>query len=279
MNTNGKVTLTALAISICIACASNAFALSHGNNITIYDGEEGVGYTGVGIGREDNETEKGMVQSQAWDLEGVFRKGNVLTMMGGFNFKSGVSGYPSYTSGDIFISTDANFGSPIGSSGLNDGFNNVNNSYGYEYALAVNWNDLSFKTYRLNPASTTTTVYYNANETGTATSNPWRYVSGGTQVGAGSGTGGDLLSNAIVAEYDLKGLGTDNKHYSVSFDLSSIFDDADLYGKEFYTHFTMGCGNDNLIGHDIAPVPEPSTLVLLGAGLLGAGLYRRRKMK
>lgn len=278
MNTRKISSILATVIAVALACAANAFALTYGNNITIFDKEEGSGYTGVGTGREDNEAEQGMVQSQAWDLEGVFRKGNVLTMIGGFNFKAGVSGYPSYTSGDIFISTDTTYGAPIASSDNKDGFNDVKNTYGYEYALKVDWSNLTYKVYKLNPNTTTTTVFYTGNETGTASSNPWKYVSGGTEIGFGTGTGGGLINNSITTEYNLQRMNGDDNHYAVSFDMSSVFADANLYGKDFYTHFTMGCGNDNLIGHDIAPVPEPGTMMLLGFGMLGLAIFGKRRM-
>ena len=44
----------------------------------------------------------------------------------------------------------------------------------------------------------------------------------------------------------------------------------------FGFHWGMTCANDVIEG--AAPVPEPSTLLLLGAGLIGLGLLGRRKM-
>ncbi len=46
-------------------------------------------------------------------------------------------------------------------------------------------------------------------------------------------------------------------------------------------HWTMSCGNDVIAGSvEIAPVPEPATMLLFGTGLVGlAGVARKRKMK
>lgn len=41
-------------------------------------------------------------------------------------------------------------------------------------------------------------------------------------------------------------------------------------------HTTLGCGND-LIEYNYAPIPEPGTIILLGLGLFGAGMFVRRK--
>ncbi len=46
-------------------------------------------------------------------------------------------------------------------------------------------------------------------------------------------------------------------------------------------HWTMSCGNDAIEGSaDVAPVPEPATMLLFGTGLAGlAGLRSRKKKK
>ena len=49
-------------------------------------------------------------------------------------------------------------------------------------------------------------------------------------------------------------------------------------GQTLYFHTTLGCGNDLIRKEFCVPgIPEPSTLILLGLGLTGAGLLVRRK--
>ncbi len=62
--------------------------------------------------------------------------------------------------------------------------------------------------------------------------------------------------------------------WSIDLAMLSPYVDGDLQSATF--HHTLECGND-LIEKDIAMVPEPGTMALLGIGLIGAGVVRRRR--
>jgi hypothetical protein len=91
-----------------------------------------------------------------------------------------------------------------------------------------------------------------------------------------------LYSNIPLSSYfdnftdpDLPTLPLGKKYYAATFNLSFLSTELNP-GDEFYTHFTIGCGNANLMGKGTAPVPEPATLLLLGSGLMGLAGFRKK---
>lgn len=251
----------------CIFIAGNALALT---NITIHDNRESttvlgsqtvVGYKGIGQGLEDQEVEPpNMVRDQRWDLEAFFQDGNILSMIGGYDFKNGYGGY---YSGDIFIETTGNVAYGDSGSSLRNG---------YDYVFDVDWNNGTYNVYAIDDNSTLSDVLdYNSFE-----SSPWRFdLQNESRLGYGTF---DYYSGLTNVETGFYGDSNSNLHYKVTgFDLGILGLDP---GDEFYAHFTMGCGNDNLMGHSTTAVPEPATMLLLGTGLLGlAGAGRKKFFK
>ncbi len=247
---------------------SLVLALDLGTNITIYDksSQNASGWYGI---QEDQEVEPGMVHTQIWDLEGFFMKGYELSMVGGFDFKNGEEGW---TSGDIFVDTDgdARFGN------IDEWVNNsqengnvaVKNKYGYDFVYTLDFSSNHYDIYRLSGDSNVLTTYYHQNQG----SSPWRYDSGGTLIASGSF---DYLDGLTDSDTGFLSDSSSGIHYALTgFDLADL---GLLPGQTLTAHFTIRCGNDNLMGQAPVPTPEPATIILFGSGMIGIGLFGRRK--
>lgn len=65
-------------------------------------------------------------------------------------------------------------------------------------------------------------------------------------------------------------------YYALSFDISNMHWNI---GDTLGFHWTMSCANDVIEGSVTAGVPEPSTLLLLGSGMLGVVALQRKRSK
>ena len=115
----------------------------------------------------------------------------------------------------------------------------VTNSYGYEYAIRLDFDNSSYQVYALDDDSRTQVIHYTQN----ISSNPYKYIDGG-----------DLISTQdndftyVTYNTDVFGL-TGGDHNVISgIDLEFLG-----AGQDFWAHFTIECGNDNLMGAGTTP--------------------------
>lgn len=225
--------------------------------VTIYDG---VG-TGGGSAQEIGEVEPGALNTYAWDLQRVDINDGVFSMSGGFDFINGVAPYTAdnpdgedFTSGDIFLAVGEApvYGTETGIFNYDDVSNSV---FGYDYVLDMDYTNGTYSLVSLNDESVLTSAYYSWS----TASSPWKYSSGG-----------EVLEEGLTFS-----VSEESGEYTLSVDLAYLFNQFES-GTQFWSHFTQGCGNDNLMGS--WEVPEPTTIALLSMGLFGLWFSRRKQV-
>jgi hypothetical protein len=270
--------LRILILTLIMTVGFSATALA--DNITIFDNHSSSGTCTVG-NCEDDETEPGTIQSQVWDLEAFFLNGNVLSMIGGYNFKDGVTHNDKlYKRGDIFINTTGSVSYGAGTDPINGALgcgphgNECigSNNAGWDYAIRLTFTGNTGGDYDVYSINSTTLVV--APSDIQVNSQPWKVKDSqlGTQyavlVSEGAFTFGQVPDGPGYT-----GWTGGSVHYKVDgLNLGFLGSDQDFTVKT-----TMQCGNDNLIGEGTTTVPEPTSLVLLGIGGLLAGALRYRR--
>ena len=260
-----------------------SLAINFGDNITIPDNMAGFG--GWWGPQEDQEVEPGIpLKGQAYDLEGFVYDNSSLTVVGGYNFWSP----PNPTlmlPGDLFmdIDGDVQYGNP--SSGGSGNFLEPN-VWGYDIVYDIDYVSNTYDVYAIDENTLLRNVLYGDKpgdgNLDTRGSNAWRYESAlypaAVPLFSGILATWDNLADADLTDYgfidDDYGVDPFNlSHYALQVNMSGL---GLADGTTFTAHYTMQCGNDNLMGRGRKVPDGGTTLTLLGAVLLIGALLRSK---
>ena len=161
--------------------------------------------------------------------------------------------------GDLFISTDG--WDPDGSADDNYETDNAGNGESWEYVFDTD----AEKLFQINDDTVLTLAQDAPPQNGGSgyivrDGQEVLYKSGGTEIDDDSSFDGASGSG-------------DDRYLEYAIDLSSL----DITGDPIGLKWSMTCANDSIEGSVPVPAPEPSTMLLLGSGLVGLAFYRRRK--
>jgi len=277
-----------LTTGVIVGLAHGAFAA----DITVSDGST---HPGIGPGFEDQENEPAASFAQKWDLEALVLEGSTLSIIGGFPMLTHNSGFSGFKLGDLFIDTDGNFVGPPLSRDVQpepDTFLR-NGDFGYEYVVRFNRTGttsasqviVGFDVIKLTDNSRLRPIMYPDGMYPTLDdSNPYQYKDeeGGALIDiVGSGSFSYVINKTdqeIEDLYDVVVKG--DVHNVLTLDFNSGINPLLLASD---LHLTMGCGNDNILGHlsgggQDAP-DGGATLVLLGLGLASLTFVGRKTVK
>ncbi len=165
--------------------------------------------------------------------------------------------------GDLFIKTSM-YNIPANST--TDDFTNAANIWNYELVLGDNGILTLYKIDTTNANAS----YFNTSDTYFGNSG---YIYRKNQL-VDLSQAGLTLTNA-----NLGNIGTWSTSAVTNQLVFNINDNNYLTGSDFAFHWDMSCANDVIEGGASAPVPEPSTFILFGAGLAGVAFMKRRKNK